>query len=395
MLLARRCTAAWLICSASWVVYARAADTLPAHSFAARHCLDVLPDGLSQFFRDRSGDFEKHVLAPGDEWTRDRKFKRRKRWHQVQTDVATEVQSLQSRMAAFDAFPRDKRSAQRLYRRNSGRDGGILPWAIADLYDRLVDAFRSESAATIVERAGHLAHFVVDASDPFRATANSEGRATANPVFGEARGVHSASAHATVSQRFNHGLLLRNRGVYSQSVQLEQSDYEPVIDPLDSAFALLELSLAVVDHVAAADRDCLVEAEITDRQSFEKNVAAYYDSFDESCGEICVSQLSTAAVWSAGFIGGAWEAAGKPSVESILSRSDSGSDPDSPKSRSVSTSTSTSTRASFIGSKNSNVYHKPSCRFAKQISDDNLVTFPSSAEAKSQRRRPCRSCKPD
>lgn len=38
----------------------------------------------------------------------------------------------------------------------------------------------------------------------------------------------------------------------------------------------------------------------------------------------------------------------------------------------------------FVGSKNSNKYHKPDCRFAKNIKPENLVCFKSEEEAKNR-----------
>lgn len=48
----------------------------------------------------------------------------------------------------------------------------------------------------------------------------------------------------------------------------------------------------------------------------------------------------------------------------------------------------------FVGSKNSNVYHYPSCSSAKQITSANLRTFNSSADARAAGYRPCLNCSP-
>jgi PKD repeat protein len=48
----------------------------------------------------------------------------------------------------------------------------------------------------------------------------------------------------------------------------------------------------------------------------------------------------------------------------------------------------------FVGSKNSDVYHYPSCSYAKQILASNLVTFNTSAEARAAGYRPCSRCNP-
>jgi len=48
----------------------------------------------------------------------------------------------------------------------------------------------------------------------------------------------------------------------------------------------------------------------------------------------------------------------------------------------------------FVGSKNSDVYHYPSCHHAKKIKAENLITFNSIEEAKAAGYRPCKVCKP-
>lgn len=46
----------------------------------------------------------------------------------------------------------------------------------------------------------------------------------------------------------------------------------------------------------------------------------------------------------------------------------------------------------YVGSKNSDVYHKPSCIWAEKISDKNLVCFSTEEEAIMDFRRRCRTC---
>ncbi|MGO8763259.1 MAG: Ada metal-binding domain-containing protein [Desulfobaccales bacterium] len=48
----------------------------------------------------------------------------------------------------------------------------------------------------------------------------------------------------------------------------------------------------------------------------------------------------------------------------------------------------------YVGSKNSNKYHCPTCRSAQKIRPDNLVTFKSAQEAKAAGYVPCKVCKP-
>jgi len=55
---------------------------------------------------------------------------------------------------------------------------------------------------------------------------------------------------------------------------------------------------------------------------------------------------------------------------------------------------SAATEAGFIASKGSDVFHKTDCRWAQNISADNLVTYESRKEAIEDGKRPCKWCKP-
>ena len=48
----------------------------------------------------------------------------------------------------------------------------------------------------------------------------------------------------------------------------------------------------------------------------------------------------------------------------------------------------------YVASKNSGVFHKSSCRWAQNISEENLVTYNSRDEAIKAGKRPCKSCNP-
>ena len=52
------------------------------------------------------------------------------------------------------------------------------------------------------------------------------------------------------------------------------------------------------------------------------------------------------------------------------------------------------TKDVYVASKNSEIFHKPGCRWAQNISDDNLVTYNSREEAIKNGKRPCKSCNP-
>jgi methylphosphotriester-DNA--protein-cysteine methyltransferase len=48
----------------------------------------------------------------------------------------------------------------------------------------------------------------------------------------------------------------------------------------------------------------------------------------------------------------------------------------------------------FVGSKNSDVYHYPSCTYAQRIKDSNKIWFSNSQDARNHGYRPCQVCHP-
>jgi len=48
----------------------------------------------------------------------------------------------------------------------------------------------------------------------------------------------------------------------------------------------------------------------------------------------------------------------------------------------------------FVASKSSSVFHRPGCRWAQNISGDNLIGYQTREEAIASGKRPCKSCKP-
>ena len=48
----------------------------------------------------------------------------------------------------------------------------------------------------------------------------------------------------------------------------------------------------------------------------------------------------------------------------------------------------------YVASKSSSIFHKPECRWAKNISEGNLVSYTSKDEAIKAGKRPCKSCNP-
>jgi hypothetical protein len=362
-------------------------DRFTLHQVVAIKSIECLPADIAPLFRRHREQFQRHAAAPGVAWVRDRTLRRCNRWHQVAADVEAQEQNRDARIVACRAFPRDKLLAEKLYQQRRFRKGGTLPWAIEECYERLVDAFESGDAEEVVARAGHLAHFVADAMNPFRVSANYDGTATGNITIGSARGIHPRSDRRTIRERFGVGLMARHADDYAQALQISTADYQPVWEVLPRTFEFIEDSLAVMDQITRADREITAKLEIVDRETFRANERIYFAAMEEACRDICIDRLGAAAVLTANLIGGAWQTAGEPFVETIRVRDVVETEPGPPAAPSA--------PAAFVGSRHSNVFHRPNCKFAQQISDDNLVTFESAVEARREGRRACRVCKPE
>lgn len=79
------------------------------------------------------------------------------------------------------------------------------------------------------------------------------------------------------------------------------------------------------------------------------------------------------------------------STSSVINASQATQDSSTSTSSGGSTS---STSGPYWGSKNSDIYHKPSCYWAKQISSSNLIIFSSRSAAETAGYRACKVCNP-
>lgn len=59
-----------------------------------------------------------------------------------------------------------------------------------------------------------------------------------------------------------------------------------------------------------------------------------------------------------------------------------------------STPSASQSQTTYIGSVESNKYHKSTCRWAKKILEENRIYFSSKAEATGAGYSPCGTCKP-
>ncbi len=371
-----------------WLLAAPSAAEQPyaAHRIIGIKSLDVLPADIAPLFRKHSAEFLDRILQPGIDWPHEKFGRGRNGWHFFAGDLEAATPTQSDRIEALRAFPRDRAGAGRLYRRHGHNPAGVLPWAIEECFQLCVEAFEHGDVGDVIERSGHLAHFAGDVVNPFRLSRDNGGASVGNLTFGTSRGVHPTIAYASVRLRVGVGLFAHFAPEFSNSIAVDTSRYQPVRDPVARTFSRIEDAYAVLDNMAVADRQVIAALKIRDRRSFAEHEADYYKAMGDRCGEICVRRLESCAVFAANLIGGAWQAAGEPTIEAIRSRSDD----DLTSSRSAAFLGD----VAYVGSRRSNIFHKPNCPFARKINEDNLVTFSTALQARQARRRACKLCKP-
>ncbi len=369
------------------------------HRIVAHAAMECLPQPIAPLFVSQRLAFLERSLEPATIWPRDSELRRRECWHYVPLDLAATGQTRTARLEAAARFPRTPAGARALYNEHHVRLGGRLPWAVEELYQDLVEAFRKGDEQAVLRAAGHLTHFVGQCASPFSATANADGQLTGNLQFGARQLGEELHPHQNVQYRFDMELVNRNGCRYRERIRLGPNDYEPMDAPLDRAFLVLLDSLACLDELLTADREILSQLAVTDATSFIRRANEYYVLLDERCGDVLVDRLRAAARLAGGLIGGAWEAAGRPDVNAIRSRGL----PDAAATTTGEPSTDEAVRpaappapeVTFVGSKGSKVFHRSDCPHAARIKSQNRVEFRTAEEARRQGRHPCRTCMPD
>ena len=371
-----------------------------AHRIVVRRCVAALPPEIAPYFESRVPDLEERAVEPDGVWRRDRKMRLRANWEHLWIDIKAKNSSVSARMAAAEAFPRREVEARKLFKSlGFARQGGRLPWGVEDLHAELVRAFQQGDGDEIVKLAGHLTHFAWAASQPFNVTVNHAGRDTGNLYLGELDIGEPYFPHQSVHYRVMGEMVRRYRSRYLERVRVRPVELRPISDPLEPCFCHLVGSLARLDDLLTADRETTERLGATDGESLVKREDEFYELLDARCGDIVVERLRSGAILAAGLIAGAWERAGSPVVADLGAPSlEAGTTPraipeEEPRTEPASGEEAKTGR--YVGSKQSNVFHRPDCKHAKRIRPWNLVYYESAEDAKRQGKRPCRICRPE
>jgi hypothetical protein len=193
----------------------------------------------------------------------------------------------------FAALPREYDRAVQKFGVATVRRNGTLPWRLAELHGSLQRAFEElkrsapYTASNIVLFSAVASHYMQDATQPFHATDNYDGRATGND------GIHS---------RFERDLIER----FESRLHLSPAGPVPIVDARTAAFDTLIAGHRLVDQILADDREAARGKQVYDDD--------YYEKFFVKVQPILERQLSEAISKTAGLIIGAWQQAGRPAM---------------------------------------------------------------------------------
>ncbi|HTR48362.1 MAG TPA: hypothetical protein VMM16_13345 [Verrucomicrobiae bacterium] len=189
----------------------------------------------------------------------------------------------------FASLPRSYTDAVAKFGKRSVEAHGQLPWEVGLYSQKLTDAFRARNWDDAKVEAGALAYYVTAAHDPFRSTANNDGRLSGQPG---------------VNERFGVGLVDR----YQRFFFMKPNEAAFIRDPTDHAFEMSLSAHSWLENIMLADRRA--------HQGLAAYNDEYYDRFYAQAGAVLIRQLTDASTDIGSYWMTAWINAGRPQLPS-------------------------------------------------------------------------------
>ena len=251
-----------------------------AHKYVMVRAIALLPREIRPFFQKYQTTITEHVVDP-DLW-------RTAGWEQEPPRHFLDMDAYGP--YPFPNFPRDYDEAVKRYGREFVEKNGLLPWRTAEIYQKLVEAFRQEagySRENIKFFSSVLTHYVSDAHVPFHAVVNYDGQLTGQ------QGIHS---------RFESEAFER----YRLMLRVTPKPTVPVNNARDFIFDALIGSFPLAQPVLDADKAAVAGRELYDDQ--------YFTMFFGKVRPILERRLADSITASASLVTAAWIEAGRPAL---------------------------------------------------------------------------------
>lgn len=197
----------------------------------------------------------------------------------------------------FAGLPRDYGAAVEKFGIDPLKRIGMLPWREAEEFGNLrraFDGFRRSgpyAPGDTVLFAAVASHYIQDAHMPLHASNNNDGQLTGQT------GLHA---------RFETGLFEH----YQSKLTINPAAMAPIANPRDAAFDTLLASHQLVERLLQADRQAAMGRETYDD--------VYFERFFVNARTLLEQQISASISATAALITGAWEAAGKPALRTVV-----------------------------------------------------------------------------
>lgn len=257
------------------------------HRFIMARAIDLLPSEIRPFFERYETAIVEHVIDP-DLW-RTAGWEAEPPRHFLDMDAYGAY--------PFPKLPRDYDAAVQQYGESHVTKHGVLPWRSADIYGRLVEAFRGtggQSREHIKFFSSVLTHYVSDAHVPFHAAVNYDGQLTGQ------WGIHS---------RFESELFER----YRERLRVQPRPPAALAGSArDAVFDILLESFPLVERILQADRAAVAGRELYDER--------YFALFFTRVRPILEERLAESISRSAALIAAAWVEAGRPALRPEVER---------------------------------------------------------------------------
>jgi hypothetical protein len=259
-----------------------------AHRFIMGRAIDLLPAGIRPFFDHYRDELVLRVNDP-DTW-------RVAGWDEGSNHF---VDFGRPDLGAypFAALPRDYNAAVEKFGIDVLKRIGMLPWREAEEFGNLRRAFerfsRNDTYAPgdTVLFAAVASHYIQDAHMPLHASNNNDGQLTGQS------GLHA---------RFETALFER----YQSTLTIHPAAAVSIANPRDAAFETLLASHQLVERLLQADTQAA-----RGRDAYDE---VYFERFFANVRPVLEERISASISATAALITGAWEAAGRPALRTVV-----------------------------------------------------------------------------
>ncbi|MBJ6108156.1 S1/P1 Nuclease [Hymenobacter sp. BT523] len=259
-----------------------------------------LPSSLQAFYYRHMGDLVRQSTAP-DERRNDDPTEAPK--HYIDMDHYSEDNP-------FGKMPRQYDKAAEKFKPDTLKKYGTVPWVVMEVKDNLTEAFRQRDTTAIIKYSAELSHYVGDAFVPLHTTINYDGQLT------DQKGLHSLWESQLPERFINDYKLVGEPAKY-------------VKDPLAAIWEVIQQSYGFLgetfDRATKIEKTMKPDVRFTFSHRYGKTSRRYSDAFadayEKEVGGMVDYRLKGAPTLVSSLWLTAWQDAGKPDLNALMTPS--------------------------------------------------------------------------